>query len=256
MVYLGYCEDETQCRRRVDDMKCRHCGKQIADSSQFCEYCGKQIKKNANPRGLWIAIVLLSLAVALLAGIMIYRMTPDTSAESTPNEPKPNTVVVSQPGSKVAETVAEPEPVSDKVAEADPDPEPVSDFPRHDAVRSMLSRMSDYEQSDNFDGLETIFAPQLLRYYNDKNVSRSEVIRNYRNYDTTFGVYGKSSSYRWETLSIDRISDTRAEVVCIKDYHIDRVDENKPSDFVLEMHFVIDDNYQIVSVYDNQLSKY
>ncbi len=231
-------------------MKCPHCGKQIADSSQFCEYCGKQIKKNANPKGLWIAIVLLSLAVAFLAGIMIYRMTPDTSAEPAPIEPGPDTVVVTQPGPEVEDTISEPAP------EPEPEPEPVSDFPRHDAVRSMLSRMSDYEQSDNFDGLETIFAPQLLRYYKAKNISRSEVIENYRNYDTTFGVYSKSSSYRWETLSIKRISDTRAEVVCIKDYHIDRVDENKPSDFVLEMHFVIDNNYQVVSVYDNQLSKY
>ena len=229
-------------------MKCPHCGKEIANSSQFCEYCGKQIKKNANPKALWIAIVLLSLAVALLAGIMIYRMMPDTGAEQTPIEPGPDTVVVTQPGPEVEDTISEPAP--------EPEPEPVSDFPRHDAVRSMLSRMSDYEQSDNFDGLETIFAPQLLRYYKAKNISRSEVIENYRNYDSSFGVYGKSASYRWETLSIKRISDTRAEVVCIKDYHIDRVDENKPSDFVLEMHFVIDNKYQVVSVYDNQLSKY
>ncbi len=229
-------------------MKCPHCGKQIADSSQFCEYCGKQIKKKANPKGLWIAIVLLSLAVALLAGIMIYRMTPDTGAEPAPIEPGPDTVVVTQPGPEVEDTIPKSAP--------EPEPKRVSDFPRHDAVRSMLSRMSDYEQSDNFDGLETIFAPQLLRYYKAKNISRSEVIENYRNYDSSFGVYGKSSSYRWETLSIKRISDTRAEVVCIKDYHIDRVDENKPSDFVLEMHFVIDNNYQVVSVYDNQLSKY
>jgi predicted nucleic acid-binding Zn ribbon protein len=237
-------------------MKCPHCGKQIADSSQFCEYCGKQIKKNANPKGLWIAIVLLSLAVALLAGIMIYRMTPDTGAEPAPIEPGPDTVVFTQPNPQVEDTVAEPESVSNKVAAPEPEPEPVSDFPRRDVVRSMLSRMSDYEQSDNFDGLETIFAPQLLRYYKKKNISRSEVIENYRNYDSSFGVYGKSASYRWETLSINRISDTRAEVVCVKDYHIDRVDENKPSDFVLEMHFVIDNNYQVVSVYDNQLSKY
>jgi hypothetical protein len=224
-------------------MKCPHCGKQIADSSQFCEYCGKPIKKQGgSPKGLWIVIVLLSLVVGLLAGIMIYRMSADTGPVPTPIEPWHDTIIVTQPDPAVEETVAEPKPVSD--------------FPRRDAVVSLLNRFAQYEQSDDFDGLEELYAPQLLRYHSKKNMSRREVMECHRNYNTKFGVYGKSSSFRWETLSINRISDTRAEVVCVKDYHIDRVDENKPSNFVLEQHFVIDNNYQVVSIYDNQLSKY
>jgi len=236
-------------------MKCPHCGKQIADSSQFCEYCGRPIKKQSgNSKALWIAIVLLSLVVGLLAGIMVYKLTVTTDTVPATVTMQHDTIIVTQSDPVVEETVAEPEPIVETVEEAEP--EPVSDFPRRDAVISLLNRFAEYEQSDDFDGLEQLYAPQLLRYHSKKNMSRSEVMECHRNYNATFGVYGKSSSYRWETLTIKRISDTRAEVVCVKDYHIDRVDENKPSNFVLEQHFVIDNNYQVVSIYDNQLSKY
>lgn len=52
-----------------------------------------------------------------------------------------------------------------------------------------------------------------------------------------------------------KINDYRVEAIIVEDYSIDRVDNSKYSIFVLEKHFTINDDYQIVSVWDNQLSK-
>ncbi|MBR6018143.1 MAG: zinc-ribbon domain-containing protein [Paludibacteraceae bacterium] len=231
-------------------MKCPHCGKEIADGSKFCEFCGKQVKqaqKNTNLVAIIIALVVLLLGAC--GGILFLTLGNRPVAEQAPQEPTTDTI--STVVTPEVETPAEEPEVTQPVVE-----EPVTVFPERDRVIDMLQRFVNYTVNDNINGMYEIYAPTLGRFHDiKKQVSREDVIDTYRRYNSKFGVYGKSASYRWETLSIHRVSNTRAEVVCVQDYHIDRYDESKYTDFVLEQHFVINENYQIVSIYDVQLSK-
>jgi hypothetical protein len=209
-------------------MKCPHCGKEITNGSKFCEFCGKPVKqKNNNLVAIIIALVVLLLGAccAILFLAVDHHGTTYEIYQETP---------------------------TDTIMAVDP----VDEFPVRDKVKDMLKRFLSYSINDDYDGLREIYAPTLGRYHDiKKQISRDEVIDKHRNYNSKFGVYGKHGSYRWETLTIKRISNTRAEVVCVQDYYIDRYDNTKYTDFVLEQHFVINDNYQIVSIYDVQLSK-
>lgn len=80
------------------------------------------------------------------------------------------------------------------------------------------------------------------------------VIDKYRNYNQKFGVYGKYISVRWNTISVNEING-RSYVTYIYDYHIDRMDKSKYSNYEIEKHLEFDEDYRIVSEYDVQLSK-
>lgn len=110
-------------------------------------------------------------------------------------------------------------------------------------------------ENDDFGKLEKVYANFVKRYHSIYNVSRDEVIEKYRNYNEKFGVYGKHISIRWNTLQTWKNPDGSFSVVYIEDFHIDRYDKTKYSDFVLEKHIELDEDYKITSIYDVQLSK-
>ena len=107
---------------------------------------------------------------------------------------------------------------------------------------------------NNFDELTQLYAPFVERFQNAKEKDREYVIDCHRRYDEKFKVYGKHSSLRWETLKIDEIENGNCvSVIIVEDYSIDREDRSKKSTFVLEKHFIINKEGQIVSVYDEQI---
>ena len=128
-------------------------------------------------------------------------------------------------------------------------------FPDNDRIRKLLGDYSHAVVNNDFSTLEELYAPTVERYHSAYGKSRDYVVDDHRNYDDFFKVYGKHSSLRWETFRTERISDGRVEAVIVEDYSLDRMDESKYSIFVLEKHFIINDDYQIVGVWDNQLSK-
>lgn len=99
-----------------------------------------------------------------------------------------------------------------------------------------------------------LFAPNVKRYFNAYDTNSEYVAGCFERYDETFSVYGKHSSVRWNTVSYTQIGE-KIYLTYIEDYTIDRKDRSKYSIFVLEKHFELNIDFQIVSVYDVQLSK-
>lgn len=99
-----------------------------------------------------------------------------------------------------------------------------------------------------------LYAPKVNRYHDSYNTNVDHVADCYANYDTKFGVYGKHSQARWEPLNYSRTNNGFI-VTYIEDYSIDRYDISKWSVFVLRKHIELDDNFQIISVYDDQISR-
>lgn len=131
-----------------------------------------------------------------------------------------------------------------------------TDFPNEEKVQHLLQTYAQCIENKDYNGLKNVYAPKVLRYHNIKEtISREEVIRRHRDYEYSHGAYGMQASYRLNTLTINPVARDRAEVTCVLDYSIHRVDENKPSCFVLEHHLVIDDNYHICSIYEEKLNE-
>ncbi len=128
-------------------------------------------------------------------------------------------------------------------------------FPDENIVRKVVDSYCSAICENDFTTLASLYAPTVERYQDAYDKNRDYVIGCHQRYDNTFKVHGKHSSIRRETFKMEPISNDRVSVVVVEDYSIDREDKSKYSVFVLEKHFVIDSDYHIVSVYDNQLSK-
>lgn len=128
-------------------------------------------------------------------------------------------------------------------------------FPDENRVKNVVSSYCTAICEDDFETLTNLYAPMVHRYQDAYDKDRGYVIGCHQRYDNTFKVHGKHSSIRRETFKMEPISNDRVSVVVVEDYSIDREDKSKYSVFVLEKHFVIDSDYHIVSVYDNQISK-
>jgi len=61
-------------------MKCPHCGKEIANSSQFCEYCGQAIKKTTTAKNPWrlIAFLLMAVVAVGVVYVLVHQFGSDT----------------------------------------------------------------------------------------------------------------------------------------------------------------------------------
>ena len=128
------------------------------------------------------------------------------------------------------------------------------DYRIHSFIES-YSRLSETSDKQLIEILVSeLFAHQVKRYFNAYDTDSEYVAGCFERYDETFSVYGKHSSVRWNTVSYTQ-SDEKIYLTYIEDFTIDRKDLSKYSIFVLEKHFELNHDFQIVSVYDVQLSK-
>ncbi len=51
-------------------MKCKHCGEEIANDSQFCEFCGAKLEKETKKKTIKILLIVLSV-IFVLAGVVL-----------------------------------------------------------------------------------------------------------------------------------------------------------------------------------------
>lgn len=198
-------------------MKCTKCGETDHDSSAvYCHVCGNKLAKTNNKStGLIITILII---LAITAGIVFYinnNFQPFNSGAITPS---------------------------------------VSENNYEQRIKNALQCLCEAKVNNDYGRISEIYASHVERYHNIYDVTNSEVVDRYRNYDNKFQVYGKRASIRWNTLQIWQNS-YGYSVVFVEDYHIDRVDKSKYSNFVLERHLELNQDFKIVSEYDVQLSK-
>lgn len=119
-------------------------------------------------------------------------------------------------------------------------------------IKQVINSYCEAIVNNDFETLSKLYAPKVERYQAAENKDREYVIGCHKRYDKKFKVTGKHSSIRWDTFQMFE----DGELVCvsvIEDYSIDRQEKNKKSVFILQKNFVLDENYQIVSVYDKQI---
>ena len=124
-------------------------------------------------------------------------------------------------------------------------------------IRSFIERFSKLTETPSTSSRDLVYelyAPHVKRYASAYDKDVDFVAGCYSRYDEKFGVYGKHSSVRWNTVSYSKLNNG-IELTYIEDYTIDRFDPSQYSIFVLEKHFELDENYQISSVYDVHLSQ-
>lgn len=121
-------------------------------------------------------------------------------------------------------------------------------------VKNTVQALCEATINNDYGRIAELYAFTVKRYHSIYDVTNAEVVERYRNYNNKFGVYSKRASIRWNTLQVWEHSNGYS-VVYVEDYHIDREDKSKYSDFVLEKHIELDTNFKIVSEYDVQLSK-
>lgn len=134
---------------------------------------------------------------------------------------------------------------------------PTDDWETERRVRGLVSdfmMMEEMPSGSSGSLIRQLYAPHVERYFGNYNETVDEVAQHYANYDSRFGVYGKHSKVRWNTLSYYKM-DNRYVVTFVEDYSIDRYDESKYSVFVLEKHLELNSDFKVVRVYDVQLEK-
>ena len=187
---------------------------------------------NRNPNKKWIGWLLFGLVVFAILIVWIVNMQKNTPSEEL-----------------ILTEEIETEPVIEI-----PDSKPEQNKIDRQKIEDFIQKYSQYTVNNNFQGLRELYAPTVERYHNAYNKDREYVIDCYKRYDKKFKVYGKHSSIRWNTLEIKQKGNLFV-IVYIEDYSVDRYDATKDKYFVLEKHIELDENYQIVSVYDVQISK-
>lgn len=121
-------------------------------------------------------------------------------------------------------------------------------------IENIIDNYNKYIVNNDFQRLSKLFASTVTRFHDAYNKSRDYVIDSHRNYDSKNGVYGKRSSVRWNSLHIGK-KNNLISIRFIQDFSIDRYDTSKFKNFVLEKHIDLNENYQIVSIYDKQISR-
>jgi len=122
-------------------------------------------------------------------------------------------------------------------------------------VINTINTFNEAYENNDFETLSEVYSNNILRFHSKYNLTNEEVVDICKQYDETFAVTSKHTSVRWETLKVKRLSDDDLSVVYVEDYSIDRKDKSKYSNFVIEKHLLLDKNYRIKSIYDEQLSK-
>lgn len=124
-------------------------------------------------------------------------------------------------------------------------------------IRDVIGAYCRAIADNDFETLNNVYASHVERFQDARDKDREYVIGCHKRYDEKFKVLRKYSSLRWETFTMSELaSGDRVGVSIVEEYSIDRKEQDKYSMFVLEKHFVLNKQYQIVSVYDVQLEKY
>lgn len=252
-------------------IKCPECGKEISDRAARCPKCGipmekihslmqqlamneiskeeegNHIRYEQKRRRLILGIVAV---IVLLLSVLAFLLFCDRNGSQLK---QPDDVFIEN--SSRSDEIYRGNNIKNTSVSSESGVQNTNIFPNNERIKNLLSDYSHAVVNNDFSTLEKLYAPTVERYHSAYGKSRDYVVDDHRNYDDFFKVYEKHSTFRWGTFRTERISDDRVEAVIVEDYSLDRMDESKYSVFVLEKHFIINDDYQIVSVWDNQLSK-
>ena len=128
-------------------------------------------------------------------------------------------------------------------------------FPSQKRIMSFVELYRDATNNNNIEAIEFLYAPVVKRFYNYYDIERDSVINCYRRYEKHFGAHNPQSAIQWETLKYEKTKDGLAKVSYEEFYSIDRDDSIKPSLFVIEKHFLLNKDYQIIKEFEDIIKR-
>jgi archaellum component FlaC len=258
-------------------MKCPECNTENNKDAFFCENCSHRFKSKTNGWAILFAVLFVITGVFAIyfyseAKSQGYRNSSheyeNNNIRNENNNNKDNEInnltnEISRQKSEIANLTTENSRLKNEIANLTTENSNNSNnynsntnaFPNESRIKNFINNFNQYISDNNFQGLKELYAPTVKRYHDTYNQNRKDVIERYKRYDKVFGVYGKRSEVRWNTLQIVPQGENLVYIQYIDDYSIDRYDKNNYSKFVLEKHIELNRDYQVVSIYDIQLSK-
>lgn len=131
-----------------------------------------------------------------------------------------------------------------------------SDSREDERIKNLLASYYQYVLNKDFSSLKQMYAPQVERYYDLRNISREEIIKKFMGYDEIFKVKPNSTRYNidWNTVKISN----SGEYILVEyelDYSMERYGASKYAWFHLRIHLTLNDSYEIVGIYEDILDK-
>lgn len=122
-------------------------------------------------------------------------------------------------------------------------------------IKNLISDYYYNIERNNYSRLESLFNTYIKRYFNKYGLSRNEVIEMIKSYDNQFGVTSKEAKIRWNTFEVSKLEHGGYKINFILDYSLNRINNNKASNFTIDTYIEMTLDYKICSIYENILSR-
>ncbi len=117
------------------------------------------------------------------------------------------------------------------------------------AIRSTVTDYYDCVINNKWFKLEGLYANQLSRFFDKRDISRDDAIASAKSYDREVGVVSKRHAIRWETLQASSVS-ANTKVNFTLDYYLIRDKQPNERHYVLDITMLLDENGKIVGVWE------
>ncbi|MBP5546146.1 MAG: serine/threonine protein kinase [Bacteroidales bacterium] len=147
--------------------------------------------------------------------------------------------------------------VNSKDNEEAPMVEPETFVYDEDRAREVVETYCKASLENDYSTLEKLYAPHVERYINIKTgLSRDSVMAHHYRIDSFYKIRRKKGSIRKGTFKCKLVGEDRIEAEIIQDYSFDNdPGDSKTNIFVLKKLFVLNKDYQIVSVDEKYLER-
>jgi len=144
-----------------------------------------------------------------------------------------------------------------------PKMEDVTMFPDREKVKNVINQYYTILKNNQYDKLDNLYAYNVNRYFGESNVRGASIKERTRKYEEdNLGIYEKNFNVRWNTFEIgvvvplndDRTDGNKASVSYILDYDLN-CRKLGYKEFIIKMYIEINEDYKIVSIYEDIISR-
>lgn len=122
-------------------------------------------------------------------------------------------------------------------------------------VKSTFFNYYKISDSQEYSKLIQCLSENMKRYFIYYNIGIMQAIDKARGYNQKYKIIKSLSSIRWDSFKAYKLLNGNLQVEYILDYNLERINKKKASRFVIHIIAEINNNYKIVSIYENILAK-
>jgi serine protease Do len=121
--------------------------------------------------------------------------------------------------------------------------------------KKYVAKYFDLVQSENFRETISLFSEDIERYYHKYQPEKAWVFEDMSSYRKKSKIKSVSIDIDFENLNVFESANGNYLIDFDMDYNIVRLEKNKPSSFKLKLYMEVNSDLEIVSLYENILSK-